>query len=312
MVNFDYKETKDMDFLGRGLFAKVYKKDDETAYKVYDDFIKTKYNGSIKNPDLNINMLHYNLLLKRRDKIKGTDLLRDLIYINGKKHGVVIKPYSGPRLFDCNDLTLEKKGELSKVLIDKTKELHRHLIYPCDLKVHNIMLQDGDIKIIDLDDEHTHAFLYPSPICYYFSMKSLCAATVDFLGRVGHYYLEDDIHYLLNRDKDYVSLTYKGIERHIDKRVNTERTIIFIDDDTDLDRLKDNSSSYTCDLVYIVPPKTRQEALPEIIKKLKVYNLPLYDFIELDKIPKYREVENIREAHIYRDNGYSLVYKKGA
>ena len=33
MVNFDFKELKDMDYLGRGLFSKVYKKDDNTAKK---------------------------------------------------------------------------------------------------------------------------------------------------------------------------------------------------------------------------------------------------------------------------------------
>ena len=310
MVNFDYKELKDMDYLGRGLFAKVYKKDDDTAYKIYNDFIKTKYHSELKNPALKINMLHYRLLLKRRDKVKGTDLISDLIYIKGDKHGVVIKPYKGPRLFDCNDLTLPQKGELSKVLIGKTRELHRNRIYPCDLRVHNIILEDDDIKIIDLDDEHTHAFLYPSPVCFTFSMRSLCATTVDFLGRVGHYYLEDYNHVLLNRDKNFLSLTYKGIERFIDKRVSTERSIIFIDDDTDLDRFKENDSSYTNDLVYIVDDKTPQEALPGIVRKLKVYNLPLYDFIELDKIPKYKDVENIREAHEYKDGEYRLVYKK--
>ena len=309
MVNFDFKELKDMDYLGRGLFSKVYKKDDNTAYKIYEKYIKTEW-GKIKNPDLRINMLHYYLLMSRRKNIKGTDLLSDIVYIDNVKYGVVVKPYNGPTLFECNDLSLQRKGELSKVLVDKVKELHRHLIYPCDVRVHNAILEDGDIKLIDLDDEHTHALLYPSPLFYTLSMKSLCNATVDFLGRVGHYYTEDHIHDLLSRDKNYLSLTYKGIERHIDKRVNTERSFIFISDDTDLSKLKDNDSTYTNDLVYIVKEDTPQEALPGIVRKLQVYNLPLYDFIELDKIPKYKEVENIREAHIYQDNEYKLVYKK--
>ena len=53
MVNFDFKELKDMDYLGRGLFSKVYKKDDNTAYKIYEKYIKTEW-GKIKKCQLEI------------------------------------------------------------------------------------------------------------------------------------------------------------------------------------------------------------------------------------------------------------------
>ncbi len=305
MVSLSRSDLRSLEYISSGTFGSIYKKDDNTAYKIYHDKIKTQYYQLVDNPALeDHNRPHYYLLLQRRDSIKQSGLIKDKIYMDGFFGGVAIPYYDGPELSET-DLIIKDRIRVSRRIIDKMKELNRHLIYPTDLKTNNILLVNGEPKLIDLDDVRTHAFIYPSPLFYTFS-KNATARTVRAIIEKGHHALTDNAYDQIERTKHKKATSYNSIEEYLREK-EKEKTIIYIDKNTDIDTLKDNTSSYRERLVYVLDNDEKYTE-DKILERLKVYQIPLYDFVELDKQNKYREIESIKEEFEYR--GKSLVKRK--
>jgi len=296
MVSISRSDLRSLEYIGSGTFGSIYKKDDNTAYKIYHDKIKTTYYQVIDNPALTTNRLHYYLLLQRRNSIKQSGLLQDKIYLDGYFSGVVIPYYNGKDLSDT-DLNIKDRIKVSRKIIDKMKELNRHLIYPTDLKTNNILLVDGEPELIDLDDIRTHAFIYPSPLFHTLS-RNATARTIEDILEKGHHPLSYTIYSQLERCKHKKLLSYNSILKHLDDK-EEEQIVIYIDKNTDIDRLKDNTSSFNERLVYVLD-NDEQHTENNIIRRLKVYQIPLYDFVEIDKQDKYREIESIKEELEYK------------
>ncbi len=305
MVSLSRSDLRSLEYISSGTFGSIYKKDDNTAYKIYHDKIKTQYYQLVDNPALeDHNRPHYYLLLQRRDSIKQSGLIKDKIYMDGFFGGVAIPYYDGPELSET-DLIIKDRIRVSRRIIDKMKELNRHLIYPTDLKTNNILLVNGEPKLIDLDDVRTHAFIYPSPLFYTFS-KNATARTVRAIIEKGHHALTDNAYDQIERTKHKKATSYNSIEEYLREK-EKEKTIIYIDKNTDIDRLKDNTSSYRESLVYVLDNDEKYTE-DKILERLKVYQIPLYDFVEIDKQNKYREIESINEEFEYK--GKSLVKRK--
>ena len=305
MVSLSRSDLRSLEYISSGTFGSIYKKDDNTAYKIYHDKIKTQYYQLVDNPALeDHNRPHYYLLLQRRDSIKQSGLIKDKIYMDGFFGGVAIPYYDGPELSET-DLIIKDRIRVSRRIIDKMKELNRHLIYPTDLKTNNILLVNGEPELIDLDDVRTHAFIYPSPLFYTFS-KNATARTVRAIIEKGHHPLTDNAYDQIERTKHKKATSYNSIEEYLREK-EKEKTIIYIDKNTDIDTLKDNTSSYRERLVYVLDNDEKYTE-DKILERLKVYQIPLYDFVEIDKQNKYREIESIKEEFEYR--GKSLVKRK--
>lgn len=309
MVKITNDEIQNLKYISCGTFANVYKKDNNTAYKIYKDKIKTIMGTYMDNPALTINRLHYKLLLNRKSKVKGIDLLDDLLYVNGEFKGIVTKYYDGKTLKDL-DIPIEKKIDISRKLIEYNKELTKHLIYHCDYKSNNMMLENDEVKLIDLDDLKTHAFVYPSPLFYFFSIKSLGNEIQELLGQHYNYLgIPKEVYINLKREKKSLKCTYSSINKYLERK-EIKKDILFIDKDTDISRLKDNSSTYKTNIVYELSNKEQNKnSYRKIYNNLNIYNIPLYDITTVP-VDRYKYIEMINEAYQVKDNEYKKVYHR--
>ena len=303
MVTITKEELDKLKKIDHGWYGTIYKKDDNTAYKIYRDEVKNMKKEPIPNPNLTTIRLHYNLLLQRAEQIKQSGLIKDLIYINGRFKGVVIPFYNGIQLKKAK-LSFSRRFVIAKKLITKSQELNNNLIYPTDYKPENIILQNGEPYFIDLDDVRTHAFIYPSPLFRKYSIRSLGYTIQEILSQYEHYYNEK-IYRHLTRQKSFFPYTYHRIERYIQEK-EQPRIMIFINKDTDLNRLKDNSSTYQYDIVYIFE---KDDELKTLLTKLKEYQIPLYDIVPLSKLEQYPDIELIQDSYYY-DEEYKLILKR--
>ena len=306
MISLENEDIDNLERINGGIFGTVYKKDDTTAYKIYHDEVKNISGSPMINPALTTNKLHYKLLLSRRDKIKKSDLIKDLIYINGRFKGVAIQYYNGPTI-SRSTIPFKDKIRIARILIDKSKELNNNLIYPTDYKTNNILIENNDPKLIDLDDPRTHAFIYPSPLFRKCSIRAMGDTIEDMLGQYNHLYLDKETYKYITREKVFYPYTYKRIEDYINSK-EKEKIIIFIDKDTDIDKLKDNTSIYNFNLVYLV--EDNEKDYKRIIDNLKVYNIPLYDIHLKTKIDEYKDMDMIKYEYYFKDKEFKLVYKK--
>ena len=302
MININNKELLNYDLIDQGTFGVVYKVNDDIAYKVYKTHIRNIMNIQMNNPNLTTRKSHYDILLKRKNKIKESDLIEDILYIDNKFKGVVIKYYDGPNMKKTKDYSFDFRFKVARELINKAKELDRNMIYHTDYRPRNIIVTDDGIKLIDLDDLKTHAFIYPSPLFHYFSVKELGNGIQDLLGAKDHHPLPKKVIKTLSRDKRKKLTTYHSINKYIN---NKEKGIdvLFIDKDTDISKLKDNTNTYNTNIVYSIEDidkRYEEEYCLSIINNLKMYNIPIYlinsKYLEITalnpflNVPKYVEV----------------------
>ena len=312
MINLNESDIKKLKYINQGTFGMLYQKDDNTAYKIYKDEIKTKYNSYIKNPCLRIPKSHYDLIKEKSKNIKGTEFFKDLIYIDGRFKGVVIPFYQGETLSKYSNIPMNKRIELVTLLINKSKELTKNNIIYTDYKINNIIVQDNDIKLIDLDDLKTHPVIVKDPVLYSYSIYKLNETVQDRFGQEQHLNLNEDVWKRINRQRGFYTIRKSKLDKYI-KNKQTPRDILFIDKDTDISRLKDNTSTYNTNVVYILSKEEKnKEKELQIIDNLKVYKIPLYDFVTIKEFNYYNNIELINEAYQIKDNEYKLVYKKNS
>ena len=306
MIYLSSEQIESLHYLGKGTFGKVYKIDDHTAYKIYHDKIMTSIKELTYNPALTACKRHFTLLMQRRDKVKESGLIKDLIYVDNKFKGVVIPYYDGEELAEAK-LSYKDKIKVSRELVQKLRELHRNLVYPTDIKSNNIILVRDHIELIDLDDVRTHALIYPSPLFSSISRKAL-AITIYKLMEREHYPVKHEVFKRLSKIKPQQPYTYENIEGYIDAK-EKDRTVIFIDRNTDIERLKDNTSTYRESLVYVLD-KDEQYHEERIINRLRIYQIPLYDFTIQEQRDRYIDIEPVREAYTYQGNEMRLIYRR--
>ena len=303
----EFNKLERIQFAG-GFFGSLYKVDDKTAYKIYYGTVRNIIGLPMNNPTLSTNILHYKLLLSRKDKIKKSHLPEDLVYVDKKFKGVKLNYLNGEKLSNIHNLSYDKRLNISYSILDKGKELTKHLIYHTDFKTNNMLLDGDTVHIIDLDDVKTHAFIIPSILFRTFSITSLGNVIQDVMGLYDHELLRDNLHEELKREKSFRAKTYKRIEEYLEER-QIERDIFYIDKNTDINELKNNTKVLDKDIVYLFEPDERPKT-KQIFDNLKLYNIPLYDFVLSLNQNKYKEIENIRNAYQYENNEFKLVYKK--
>ena len=171
MVNLSSSDLKKLKAYKSGNFATIYINGDK-AYKIYNEEVKTDNHYIAKNPVLQHRLRSINKcnrLIRLNRKIQYTDLIEDIIYVDGKFAGVVLPSYDAPLFYDLMNEPIERRVELSRKLIKCARELTDHNIYPKDYKLINMFLVDGEAKLIDLDDVFTKVLLW-TPIgiisCY--------------------------------------------------------------------------------------------------------------------------------------------------
>ncbi len=168
MISISREDVINYELIRSGGFGSVYKVDN-LAYKIYHPKIHNVMGIVRDNPVLTLSTGRFERLQSRSKDLLYTKSIQDYIYIDGHFGGVVLPFFEGSLLREYKHASFQLKRNFSNQLIRNHQELQRNLIFPYDYKLNNVIVNDNEIKIIDLDDVLTSIPIYPT---FYHYMKS--------------------------------------------------------------------------------------------------------------------------------------------
>lgn len=283
MINLTKEEIKQMELIGRGTYGKVYKNKDK-VYKLYRPMVPKEDGTLVKNPSLKYKASRLNRLIRINQKLQYSDLIEDTIFINGKFRGVIMPYYEGKLLSKQEDTDIYQKILRMYNLLISTKELTKHYIYPTDLKLNNIIVQDGNIRIIDLDDYHTKVGFCPSSAHLKKAITSLDWTIKKYLHDYRNFILDEKIESHLQRKIPDVCKTYQGVEDYLYSK-SIKHNYIFIDDTSRIE----NKLRLLRDPKYRIIYVCKHEDIYEAIDKLETKNITLYDLVPSYELETYEK-----------------------
>ena len=301
MINISNEEIEKMDRIGSGNFGTTYLYKNKT-YKIYHSHVKAtnelfNIKEMIKNPSLKYDYIKYNYLKHINAKLEYTDLIDDVLYIDGKFSGIIMPYYSGDTFYDRKNDPIEKKVAMTRQLLLNAKELTNNRIYPLDYKLDNMMINGKEIKIIDLDDVKTKVL---NPVYKDQSIEVLDKSIKNFFGDVDYNCLQIDELF----DKKYcpVNKTYGDIENYIGEIIK-RNNYIFIYENTDIDKYLNILRNPNYRVVYLYD---NTYELDKKIKHLNSKNIHIYYILPINYIEdylssiSYDELVNIKDKHIVK------------
>lgn len=138
------KDIKELEVIGMGAEGVIYK------YNFEGDTIAIK----IFNPDIfTSNKLEKIKLIHSKEIDKVITKPQCLVCVDGKINGYAMEyDQNDQNLESLNELTVSEKLEYLKTLRNIIELLHKHNIVVGDLKLSNILVNEGTMKICDVDN----------------------------------------------------------------------------------------------------------------------------------------------------------------
>lgn len=303
MINISKNDINKLEFIGHGGFGKVYKKGD-LIYKLYRKTVSTDYGEYVRNPSLKYHPFKLKRLMNLDKKIIYSDLIKDVIFVDGKFGGVANKYYDGSTLSFIN-LPFDERIRLSYGLLKSMRELVNNNIYPLDLKLDNIMAVSGQAKLIDLDDYYTKVRLFQNHIFEKKCFTMLDASIKVFLNEHNTFYNWD----LFEHIEKAVSTNNSSFEEIInyleDKSIKYSYVILSDESDVYSHIRLFRNSNYR--ILYAKKSYLSYSDLVDNIHKLNKMGISIYDVVLRRKIDKF--FENISYDDVFEINGDSLIRK---
>lgn len=234
---------KNLKFVGAGNFGTLYR-NGNVIYKLYKEEVKGPYYNYHDNPSLDrtlYNKYRLNKLKSLSGKIKNCNLITDFIYIDGKFRGVISNYVEGDSLREKQaELDVREKTIISRKLIKCISDLHKNNIYPLDIHLGNVLVDDNlDVNVIDLDDCLTKVRLIGNPMIVRWSNLKL-RDTIYSLFRDFSYYSRYENRmskYIKKKDLPKFPCTFDGMNEYLAYK-NIPHKYIFISRDTDIELIK--------------------------------------------------------------------------
>ena len=234
---------KNLEFVGAGNFGTLYR-NGNVIYKLYKEEVKGPYYNYHDNPSLNrtfYNKYRLNKLKSLSGKIKNCNLITDFIYIDGKFRGVISNYVEGDILKDKQDkLDVREKTIISKKLIKCVSDLHKNNIYPLDIHLGNVLVDDNlDVNVIDLDDSLTKVRLIGNPMIVRWSNLKLRDTIYSLFRDFSCYSRHEDTmsKYIKKNNLPKFSCTFNGMNKYLAYK-NIPLKYIFISRDTNIEEIR--------------------------------------------------------------------------
>lgn len=300
MISITKVDLDNLDECSRGDFGIVYRNNDK-AYKIYKEEIKVGYADYIRNPMRRYRRCRYRRMIDLNDRLQYTDLCSDVVFVDGKFAGICLPYYEGELLLDLRNSPFDLKMDISRQLVRNSRELTDNCVYPYDYKLKNMMLVDGEVKILDLDDIETKYSLLPNLYRKRKTIRGLDETIKTFLGEYDRYLSNDfaegeDISKPIYR----LSSNYEGINEYLKEKEKKSKFLIvdykLLDDDTIplLLSLKDYRiivTYYGIEYGKVKPPK--------ILSRVISHNGSVFDFVEYNRLNSYLSNYNIGDLIEY-------------
>lgn len=287
MIFLTKKDLNNYEQIGSGKFGIVYQVSDTLAYKIYNETILNK-NGFVEvNPALYRSIFYFIKVKRCNKKLKYTDLFQDTIYLDGKFGGIAIPYYQGCTLQTFANSPYKLKKEISKQLIRNNQELKSNFIYPTDYHLGNIIVIDGQAKIIDLDDPLTHITMLPNPILEGISKSRLNETLQDFFGEYDYTSYNHTVEDYLER-KRYKERKLNNWLEGFFKEKESIKDYLLMDEESDLETIKELLRNKKYRILYIIKKRcNNDEEIINIIQALERENIHIFDFIIEKKKDRY-------------------------
>lgn len=278
MFSITRDDLKKYEKIGTGKYGNVYRINSNNVIKVYLDTI----NGIIAkeliiNPALKVSRGRLRRIKKRALKVNNTDLPRDIVVIDGYFYGFVLPYYEGQTLNEARGLSYDEKKYISAQVINNDKELDENKIYPIDYHTDNIMVVDGKPKIIDIDDPLTYYTRLPNLALSKTSMGRLNETIQDFYDEFDLSLYDCYTMSKLQRERPKYSFNRDWLDDYL-KDKEAIQDYLIIDEDTDLDLLKELLRNHKFRVLYLMKEINKDEAV-RIINHLIDSDIELFDFI---------------------------------
>ncbi len=288
MINISSEKLKSLKEIGVGNFGTVYR-DNDVVYKIYHDEVKTNVHRMVKNPVLK----HRNMTINKINRlIRINNIIKDIVYVDGVFYGIMMDYLDGKLFYDIRREPLQDKIDYAYKLVKNARKLTDNNIYPLDYRLTNIMISNGDVKILDLDDVLTKVRLFKSK---YLKRESIIALdeTIRCFFRDGyHTTLSFDIADKIDRKNYKYSYSYDDIKDYIDYK-NKKNLYIFIDDEC---------NEFIDDGRVILTFENRdKDYIVECINKLNEKGIDVYDVIYKREIDDYIDDVSYSECYMSKD-----------
>ncbi len=298
MIRITRIDLDNLDVINSGNFGVVYR-DNNLAYKIYKDECKTSYGYHYPNPMKKKRIRRINRMMELDSRLKYTDLCRDIVYVNGDFGGICIPCYDGETLNNLMNSDFKLKMDISRQLVRNAKELTNNCIYPMDYKLNNIMLVDGDVKILDLDDVFTRYTRIPIPLLKRKSIRELDDTIKCFFGehdRYRAYYGKD-----VERPRYNIKSSYEGIEDYLKEKSKSRKLIII-----NYSLLNDEVIRYLCGLdgydVIVTYNGTKYDdfVANKYIDDFNKFDRNIFDVVGTKELEEYLSNFNLEEVLEYK------------
>ena len=286
MITITKEELDQYEQLGSGKYGIVYQVNDEIAYKIYKETIMGKDGFPMINPILCTSKERLNHLLKLSKELKYTDLIQDIILIDGHFGGVCIPYYPGCTLETFRYSNYELKKDISRQLIRNNQELKDHFIYPMDYHPGNIMVVNNNAKIIDLDDALTRFCRIPNPYFQRISLGRLNETIQDVFGEYDISLYGKSLIKDLKRKRSKYSIRQNWLEDFI-KEKEQIKDYLLIHEYSNIEEVKECLRNHQFRVIYLLDEKEDIEWLSRTIEDLRKEGIPLFDFVLKEKLNFY-------------------------
>ena len=311
MIKVNSVDLDNLIKLGTGKCATVYKKDEDTAYKIYHLMVaEDNDTKETMNPMLFKSPLHFKSLINRNKKLKHTDTINDIIYVDGLFRGVCLNCFKGMNGINLLNAPFELKINISEQLIRNAKELIDNNIYHLDFKLKNLIVSNGIAHIVDLDDKHTFVCYLPSLLLRSLSISSLAECIHDIFQDKYHLNVPTTVSHKLERTLPISCHTFKTLNNYLDGK-RKPKNILFIDSNSDIDTIKQIKEDFDFKPVYIYEDVlVEKRPLLDLIDSYNKEDINLYDITKEKFLDDYPNTEYINESYYLKEKKLFRTYKK--
>lgn len=303
MIFISYKDLSKIESRINGHHGTIYKVDDNTVYKIYHDKIKSIYSEIIDNPCLKYPKKKIYLLKKKQPKIKFTDFFIDTVYVEGEFKGFALPYYNGGTLESIVNKEASQKIDIARQILRNGSELIDNNIYPRDCSLRNIMLHNGEVKFIDLDDYCTIVKNHYDELYYNISYLAIGNTILKLFSEENNNKIGTAKFYI-KRQQSYFIDRYKDIKEYIQEK-SIGHKFLLINEENDIELIKGYNNENPSDI--LMSYNSQDYSKNDLIKTAKEYKkqgLQLYDFVDPNDLEKYFANQNVSTLHELKGNQF--------
>ena len=304
MINLNKSDLDGLELICHGTIGDIYRCGDK-IFKVYSRKITQRF-SMINNPIYRfelLTLLKFNRLIARNSLIENTDLIDGVYRFDNDLLVSSMPYYNGGTLLKQTHSPFENRLDYSRQFLNNAKELADHYVYTRDFKLQNVMLHNGKVKIIDLDDPCTKICSVKNPYWLHQSVVGVDGTIKALLNEYNRCTTNIDVLNSTTRERIGDLNSFDDIENYIDFK-SIPSKVLFVSGNSNItsDSVVEGSK------VILVFDKFDYNEVMEKINSFRNRGIEIYDVVLRAKVEDYLRDMLCNEC-LYLDDNNLLVLK---